>query len=206
MAWCEKSIKSIKVDELFDKVPSYAGQCLRCYGDILYQQGGALSNYRHCIVALQRWKPLCRPFMHGPWELVRRWEFQEPVFDRPPLPEGKVKGLVSLAWRFKWYDWCGVTLLAFYGAGRLGEVLRCLRKILILPCDTVGEINHNAYLELRRFKSLYRQPAKIQHMRIGDSYCVKLLNMVYGEYGGECFLFNGSAGRWIALVSALHYA
>ena len=114
LEWCGKCIKSVKVDELFDKVPSYAGQCLRCYGDMLFQHGGALSNYRHCILALQRWKPSCRPFMHGPWELVRRWEFQEPVSHRPPLPEGIVKSLIALAWVFKWYDWCGATLIALW--------------------------------------------------------------------------------------------
>ena len=81
--WCKKTIRSVPIDELFDKVPAYAGFCLRTYGDILFQHGGALSNYRHCILALQRWKPLCRPHMFGPWELVRRWEVQEPVSHRP---------------------------------------------------------------------------------------------------------------------------
>jgi len=194
--WCRKTIKSMPVEEIFDKVPAYAGQCLRSYGDILYQHGGALSNYRHCILALQRWKPLCRPYMHGPWELVRRWEFQEPVSHRPPLPEGIVKGLIGLAWQFGWYSWCGVTLIAFYGAGRLGEILRCLRSDLILPCDTVGEVSHNAFLELRRFKSLNRQPAKIQHMKISDRYCVKLLTMIYVNFGGEDKLFDGSADQY----------
>ena len=98
--WCKRTIRSIPIDELFDKVPSYAGFCLRAYGDILFQHGGALSNFRHCILALQRWKPLCRPHMFGPWELVRRWEVQEPVSHRPPLPEGIVKGLVAL-----WLVW-----------------------------------------------------------------------------------------------------
>ena len=65
----QRSVRSIGIDELFDKVPPFAGQCLRSYGDVLYQHGGALSNYRHCILALQRWKPICRPYMHGPWEL-----------------------------------------------------------------------------------------------------------------------------------------
>ena len=194
--WCKRSIKSMEIDELFDKVPAYVGQCLRCYGDTLYQHGGALSNYRHCILALQRWKPLCRPYMHGPWELVRRWEFQEPVNHRPPTPEGVVKGLVALAWQFEWYDWCGVTLISFYGAGRLGEVIRCLRKDLIMPCDTIGEINHSCYLELRRFKSLYRQSSKIQHMKINDRYCVKLLTMIYGKCDGDDLLFSGSSDQY----------
>ena len=47
--WCRRSTRSIEVGELFDEVLAYAGQCLRCYGDMLYQHGGALSNYRHCI-------------------------------------------------------------------------------------------------------------------------------------------------------------
>lgn len=194
--WCKRTVRSIGIDELFDKLPSFAGQCLRSYGDILYQHGGALSNYRHCILALQRWKPLCRPYMHGPWELVRRWEFQEPVAHRPPLPEGVVKGLVTLAWQFEWYDWCGVTLISFYGAGRLGEVLRCLRSDLILPADTIGEISHSAFLELRRFKSLNRQPSKIQHMKVTDKYCVKLLGMIYKNYAREDRLFDGSADQY----------
>lgn len=196
--WCRKTVTSISIDEFFDKVPAYAGCCLRTYGDILFQHGGAgaLSNYRHCILALQRWKPLCRPHMYGPWELVRRWEFQEPVSHRPPLPEGVVKGLVALAWQFEWYDWCGVSLISFYGAGRLGEVLRCLRKDLILPCDTIGEVVNSAFLELRRFKGLNRQPARIQHMKITDKYCVRLLTKIYVNFNEDSTLFDGSADQY----------
>ena len=184
------------VGELFDRVPAFAGQCLRCYGDMLFQHGGALSNYRHCILALQRWKPLVRPYMHGPWELVRRWEFQEPLSHRPPLPEGIVKGLVSLAWQLKWYDWCGVTLIAFYGAGRLGEILRCRRRDLILPCDAVGEDIKSVFLELHRFKSLFRQPSRIQHMKINDHRCVKMLMMIYKNHEADWMLFYGSANQY----------
>ena len=194
--WCKRTIRSVPIDELFDKVPSYAGFCLRAYGDILFQHGGALSNFRHCILALQRWKPLCRPHMFGPWELVRRWEVQEPVSHRPPLPEGIVKGLVALAWQFGWFDWCGVTLIAFYGAGRLGEILRCLRSDLILPCDTVGEVADSAFLELRRFKSLNRQPARIQHMKVSNKYCVRLLTKIYVNFDDCDRLFDGTADQY----------
>lgn len=125
---------------------------------------------------------------------------------RPPLPEGIVKGLVALAWQFKWYDWCGVTLIAFYGAGRLGEILRCLRADLILPRDTVGEVNDSAFLELRRFKSLNRQPSRIQHMKVSDKYCVRLLSIIYANFDSDCKLFDGSADqyrrRWDFLLRA----
>ena len=88
------------------------------------------------------------------------------------------------------------TLIAFYGAGRLGEILRCLRSDLILPKDTIGEISHNAFLELRRFKSLNRQPSRIQHMKVTDKYCVKLLGIIYGNYVSSDRLFDGSADQY----------
>ena len=50
--WCQTAIRSVDVGTLFDAVPLFAGQCLRNYGDVLFQHGGALSNYRHCILAL----------------------------------------------------------------------------------------------------------------------------------------------------------
>jgi hypothetical protein len=37
----------------------------------------------------------------------------------------------------KRYAWVGATILAFYGAGRLGEMLRCCREDLVLPDDVV---------------------------------------------------------------------
>ena len=61
---------------------------LRSYGDIMYQRGGALSNLRPLLLACQRWKPTCRPYMHQCWELVARWEAHQPVQHRTPLGEG----------------------------------------------------------------------------------------------------------------------
>lgn len=103
---------------------------------------------------------------------------------------------MTLAWQFGWFDWCGVTLIAFYGAGRLGEILRCLRSDLILPCDTVGEVADSAFLELRRFKSLNRQPARIQHMKVSNKYCVRLLTKIYVNYGDADRLFDGTADQY----------
>lgn len=202
--WCSTSLRTSSPSQVFDRVPSFGGHCLRSYGDYLFQNGGALSNFRHCILAFQRWKPLCRPFLENAWEIVRRWEMQQPVSHRPPLPEGIVKSFVTLGWQHGWFEWCGVTLLSFYGAGRLGEVLRCVRGDLVLPCDTVGEVEANAFLELHRFKSLYRQSSKVQHMRIDDTVAVRLLSKIYGNYLAGGLLFAGSANqyrkRWDFLV------
>ena len=54
--------------------------------------------------------------------------------------------------------------------------------------------------------SIAKFDLKIQHMRISDAYCVKLLNMIYGSYSGDWLLFSGSAGqyrrRWDFLLSS----
>ena len=79
LSWCRSEICGVSCDELFDLVPTILVYLLRIFGDLMFQERQALSNYRHLLLAAQRWKPLCRPFMQLAWELVNRWEHQEPV-------------------------------------------------------------------------------------------------------------------------------
>ena len=74
LQWAQGFLATTTPGTLFDVVPSFLGTALRCYGDIMFQNRGSLAKIRHLIVACQRWKPHCRPFMSGSWELVRRWE------------------------------------------------------------------------------------------------------------------------------------
>lgn len=207
VSWCGLHLTAISPGELFDAVPAFLGQCLRCYGDISFQNGGALSNFRHLILACQRWKPLCWPFVYPAWELVGRWENQEPVTHRPPIPESLCKALCFLSWNFGWYDFMGVTLLAFYGGGRIGEVLKCRRHDLVLPSDTFDDDQRCAFLQLRAFKSLTRQPAKIQHMKISNYGAVRLLRAVFDNKTKMSLLFEGSPHqyrrRWDFLIGLL---
>ena len=62
LTWCERSITSSSCSDLFDMVPSFLGASLRTYADLMYQRGGALSNLRHLLLAVQRWKPSSRPY------------------------------------------------------------------------------------------------------------------------------------------------
>ena len=87
-------------------------------------------------------------------------------------------------------------ILAFFGGGRLGEILRCRRCDLILPSDTCEEGVFSCFLELQKFKSLFRQPAKIQHMRISDKTGVKLLEKIYSGMVGDQPLFFGTASQY----------
>ena len=207
VAWCSHYLRTMSPGEVFDAVPLFLGHCLRCYGDISFQSGGALSNFRHLILACQRWKPMFRAFAYPAWELVARWENQEPVNHRPPIPEALCKALCFLAWNFGWFDFVGATLLAFYGGGRIGEVLKCRRHDLVLPSDTFDPEQRCAFLQLRAFKSLNRQPAKIQHMRISNKGAIHLLSAIFDNKPMKPLLFEGSPHqyrkRWDFLVELM---
>lgn len=208
LRWCAGSITQANISDLFDRVPTFLPHALRAYGDLMFQRGMALSNLRHLILACQRWKVASRPFMAVAWEIVERWEAQVPVNHRTPIPEVVVKAFCSLAWGFKWYSWVGATLLSFYGAGRVGEVLRTYRRDLILPQDNLEPCGAPCFLQLKTFKSRNRQPAKIQHMKVDHPYVSRLLTRIFIDLDLDAPLFGSTPyqfrKRWDMLVSAFN--
>ena len=207
IAWCEETVAACSVEMLFDISPVFLVQCLRAYGCEQFRDGGALSNFRHVILAAQRWKPAMRVYCKEVWDLVSRWELSQPVEHRVPLPESVMKAMVCLAWQMNWFAWSGTTILCFYGAGRIGEILRCKRKDLLLPSDCPGETSHAVFLRLQSFKSLGRQPSRVQHMKINNKTAVKVLEKIYRDLPQTAGLFGASPSvyrrRWDFLLSLL---
>ncbi len=207
LGWCSQKITSCECGALFDVVPSFLGSALRTYADLMYQKGGALSNLRHLLLAVQRWKPACKPYLQEAWNMVARWELQVPVVHRTPIPEALVRAMCSLAWFYGWYSWVGTTILAFYGAGRLGEVIRCCREDLMLAADLLEARDRPCFLKLRSFKSLHRQPARILHMKVNDPVACKILHKVFVQMPLEQLLFAAThyqyRKRWNILLSVL---
>ena len=68
--------------------------------------------------------------------------------------------------------WTGVTLLAFYGLARIGEVLKCTRADLLLPSDLLDDDGVAAYLNFRHSKTAARGKPKIQHTKVTDCKAV----------------------------------
>ena len=173
----------------------------------MFQERKALSNYRHLLLAAQRWKPLCRPFMQPAWELVNRWEHQEPVTHRTPIPEALVRAMVVTAWLHGWYAWVAATLIAFYGGGRLGEILQCKREGLLLPIDFIEPGPSPVFLQLTKFKSRTRQPTRVQHLRVVDVTACKLLHLLMRKLLADALLFASSPyqyrKRWDAILRCL---
>ena len=176
---------------LFLQVPLFLAHAIRRFGDLEFTGGGSLLYYRHLVLTAQRKVPNVRPFVSICWDLASRWEKAEPTKHRPPVPEVLMEAMVALAWSLGWRRWCGVTLLCFFGIARAGEVLRCCRADLLLPFDMMYECE-SAFLLLRHSKTMYRQLAKVQHLKINSPLAVKLLNKVYLHGGRGDQLFPGT--------------
>ena len=208
LVWAKLHLRSADVEDLFSRVPLFMVQSLRCYGDKMYLEGGALSNLRHLLLACQKWRPMCRPLMTSAWDLVARWEQISPVRHRLPVPEALVKAICVFGWHQRWYSFVGATLLAFYGAGRLGEILRTSREDLVLPLDVLEPPGSAIFLRLRQFKSLRRQPAKIQHMKVVDPVATKLIAKIFSKLPYDAPLFRATSyqyrKRWGIAILAFY--
>lgn len=126
---------------------------------------------------------------------------------RVPLPFPVLQGMVCLAMMMGWRQWAGISLLCFFGVARVGEVLRCKRKHLLLPGDLLEESGSSAYLLLESSKTSRRSSSRVQHLKITDEYVVRLLGRIYSFLDKDCFLFAGSPAafrtRWNSLLSTL---
>jgi len=107
--------------ETFLTVPLFMVHALRRYGDLQFQSGSSLSYYRRLLLEAQRRVPNAKQYMSVAWDYATRWQNLEPTVHRQPLPLPVLKAMVSLAWMFGWRRWVGVTLLAFFGIGRVGK-------------------------------------------------------------------------------------
>lgn len=75
---------------------------------------------------------------------------------------------------------------------------------MLFPSDILDVDHAGVYLNLRQFKALGRQPARIQYMEIHDSVASRLLCSIYEHYPKDAPLFSGSPSlyrrRWDAIL------
>ena len=98
------------------------------------------------------------PRWQGNWFLDGKQRSPQSTGFRCPSPCSKL-WLCWLGFRLL----AGVTLLSFYGLGRIGEVLPTLRSDLLLPVS----------------KTMMRMRSRVQHIRIEDPKAVELLEAVF---------------------------
>ncbi|CAE7270722.1 unnamed protein product [Symbiodinium sp. CCMP2592] len=206
LSWVQPSLSDPCLS-VFAKSPALLAMALRAYGNWLFKNSGSIHDFRHTILGAQRRFLNLKPWASHVWELVSRWEHAEPVQHRTPVPEPVLKALVALAWLSGFVAFAAVTLLSYYGLGRIGEVLPVLRSDLLLPSDDWWNQSRAAYLTLRSSKTMNRKRGRIQHMKITDAKAVALLEKLYGNRPGGYRLFPQSPSayryRWNKLLETL---
>ena len=205
LKWCSSSVSD--PSSCFSLCPLLAAMALRAFGDWCFTAGHTLSSYRHTIIAVQRRVLGSKPYLGVAWEMVSRWENLEPPFHRCPLPEPILKAMCLLSSLWLMRRWMGVTLLAFYGLARIGEVLRCKRKDLLLPADLLDDSHGAAYLSFAQSKTSARGRPKVQHTKISDARAVAWIGAVFGPLSPLEPLWPSSPGayrhRWNVLLRHL---
>lgn len=188
--------------------PALLAELLREYGYHLYSNGKSLFVYRHLIVLVQQQIVGAKAYLGICWETINRWEIQEPVEHRVPLPFQIFLGMIGVGLCWNWRSFVAVLGISFYGISRPGEALAATRGDLILPSDRLEFDSSVAYVRVGAAKARRRGKHVVQHLTINDGTFVKFLEKYYGSWPPTAKLFQGSHSafrrRWDAVLAALH--
>ncbi|CAE7037901.1 hypothetical protein AK812_SmicGene38724 [Symbiodinium microadriaticum] len=176
---------------------------LRAYGNWLYKTGGTLHELRHAILAAQRQYLHLKPLSSIVWELVSRWEHLEPPAHRVPIPEPISQAIVALAWCTGFRAFAGVTLLAFYGLGRIGEVLATTRADLLLPGADLWDQGDDVFLRLGSSKTSTRGRGRVQHLKITDRAAIRLIVAAFQDVDPERLKHQSTLEYYLQEVGAI---
>lgn len=180
---------------------------IECFGRYLFEEGHSIYLLRQLITFCQRWKPQFRGSLRGAWQLVSRWEQIQPLRHRTPLPLVAYRAMISVALMWRWFRWAAVTMIAFEGITRPGEVLSANRGDLLLPRDLLVEDPAVVFLQIRNPKGRRRGLGAVQHAKIIDGRLALFLGRIFGRRERTIPLFPGSFSsyrkRWDAVLNFL---
>jgi hypothetical protein len=185
--------------------PMLLVQALVAYGHYCFSAGTALHVFRQLLAHVQKLYPQVRVFMTPAWDTVSKWELQEPMQHRPPVPEPVLMAMITVALAWKWRRWAAATLACFYSMSRIGEFLRVKRHEVLTPRDLL----HDESIIYIRFSApkTRRRGAKVQYSTVVEPMVVSFLCKVWDELGPNELLYTGSAGayrsRWNAVLAKL---
>lgn len=180
---------------------------LKEFGNYLFSQGKSLHVYRHLIVYVQKTMLEAKPFMSLNWDMIARWEMLEPPLHRVPIPSSVLRAMVAAAVLLRWHRFGAALCLSFYGITRPGEVLKAVRKDLVLPEDLLLEDQTVAYLRVGEPKPRRRGKGRVQHASVHNELVVRFAAAVFGHIPLAELLYPISHGsfrrRWDAILKLL---
>ena len=188
-------------------VPSLLCALLVSFGHHLYNADKPLYVFLMVVTAFQRVKPDLKGHLRQAWALATNWRELEPTIHRTPVPLALFEALVALAILRGLHRLAACILIAFCGPTRITEVVTCLRKHLLLPCDTLSRDHDRAYIHFVSPKSRRRGGAKFQHACIRGVHIVEFLESVFKHVPLTDSLYVQSPStfrvRWDALLNVI---
>ena len=205
-AWLVLHGISAPVSALLD-APRLVGRLVYSFGLALFKSRGALYTYICTLTALQTAEPALRYDLAAAWSLAWDWRALEPVVHRLPIPVPLLRAVLSLALLAGWPRFAACAYMAYAGPARIGEVLRSLRRHLVLPADNLFDPPLRAFLHSECPKTAGRGGAAQQHATFRGRGAVALLSHAFGDLPLDAPLWPFSAAtfrnRWEHLLRSL---
>lgn len=203
--WLAANFEGALFEQWLKVSPLLVVSAFVAYGNYLFGAGGSLNDLRQLLAHSQKTFPQLRPYMTQAWDTVTRWEVQEPIQHRPPLPEPILAAMVALALSWKWPRWSAVTLACFYSVSRIGELLKVKRKHVLTPRDLL-QTELVLYIRFEAPKTR-RRGARIQYSTVKEPDVVRFLCAIWDSLSPNELLYPGSQssyrGRWDAILRKL---
>ena len=114
-------------------LPLLCDLLITAYGRHLFSSGVPPYMYLVLITGLNRVHTHLKPYVSTAWTVATNWRIKEPVTHRLPLPTALAKALFACSYLSGFRRFCGCDMLAFFGPGRIGAVLRCFRNPWLFP-------------------------------------------------------------------------
>lgn len=172
------------------------------FGAHSFRLGCPLHYFRQLVAHTQKLLPESKIYISEAWELVSKWEALEPAQHRAPLPQPILEAFISLALHWDWIRWAGAVALCFFGACRIGEVLKSRRRDLLTPDDLMSD-DQKLYLRILDPKSRKRG-AKVQYATVEESKWAIFVANIFGNLPPGELLYNASSSafraRWDAVL------
>ena len=191
----------------FDKVAASAEHialALRAYGLHLFRHGHPRYLLVYALTAVQDTYPQHRPFLGGAWQVNKKWEVAEPGKCRPVVSLPVFRAAITIGILWQWFQWVGITLLAFAGMLHPSEFVCLERRHLMLPRDTFYTTSA-LYIHLRNPKT--SRFARQQHVKISDPEVIQFDDYHFGALDLSERIYNASISayrnQWTAIMNKL---
>ena len=191
----------------FDKVASSAEHialALRAYGLHLFRHGHPRYMLVYALTAVQDTFPQHRPFLGGAWQVNKKWEVAEPGECRPVVSLRVFRAAITVGILWQWFQWVGITLLAFAGMLHPSEFVGLERRHLMFPRDTFYTTSA-LYIHLKNPKT--SRFARQQHVKISDPEVIQYVDYHFGALSLSERIYNASISayrnQWTAIMTKL---